>query len=358
VDYTITSERNDDYKNGVSTLDLVKIQKHLLGYELFDSPYQYIAADANNSQAVSALDILDLRKLILGLYTTLPNNDSWRFIDKKYVMPDPTNPWLFDEDIFISHWTGQSADNGFIAVKIGDVNNTVKANAQQILTRNDETVMNVKADVKEEARSGEIVEMKLTFPEIVNGFQWTMETDGLEYVGVYSGDIQITDNNVGLLEKDITTISWNGDVLSDGTIKQEMSFILRWKVIVPGKINNRIRVTGLVTAAECYTADGEIHQVKLAYTNSEDSNEFALYQNKPNPWNGQTTIGFDLPVDGSGRLTLFDATGKTIMIVEGNYKAGYNSVMLTSKDLPIPGVIYYRLESGEYSAIKKMVLIR
>jgi hypothetical protein len=46
------------------------------------------------------------------------------------------------------------------------------------------------------------------------------------------------------------------------------------------------------------------------------------------------------------------------MIVEGEYKAGYNSITLTSKDLPIPGVIYYRLESGGYSAIKKMVLIR
>ena len=185
-----------------------------------------------------------------------------------------------------------------------------------------------------------------------------METDGLEYVGVFSGDIQISDNNVGVLEKDITTISWNGDVLSDGSMKQEMSFTLRWKVIIPGKITNRIRCTSLMTPAECYTADGEIHPVKFAYTNAEDSNEFALYQNKPNPWNGQTTIGFDLPVDASGRLTLFDATGKTIMIVEGEYKAGYNSITLTSKDLPIPGVIYYRLESGGYSAIKKMVLIR
>jgi hypothetical protein len=52
---------------------------------------------------------------------------------------------VIDEDLFILHWTGESADNGFIAVKIGDVNNTVKANAQQILPRNETSVMSGKS---------------------------------------------------------------------------------------------------------------------------------------------------------------------------------------------------------------------
>jgi hypothetical protein len=53
-------------------LDLVKIQNTLLGIEPFTSPYDLIAADANNSQTVSAIDLVELRKLILGLYTELP----------------------------------------------------------------------------------------------------------------------------------------------------------------------------------------------------------------------------------------------------------------------------------------------
>jgi hypothetical protein len=70
--YEIKAERNDQHKNGVSTLDLVKIQKHLLGIEPFTSPYDLIAADADNHQNVSAIDLIELRKLILGIYTTLP----------------------------------------------------------------------------------------------------------------------------------------------------------------------------------------------------------------------------------------------------------------------------------------------
>jgi len=137
-----------------------------------------------------------------------------------------------------------------------------------------------------------------------------------------------------------------------------MSIIIRWKVITPGSTGHRIRLTSLVTPAESYTPDDEILQVKLVYPDNETSSEFALYQNKPNPWNGQTTIGFDIPADARVRLTMYDATGKVLKVVEGDYKSGYNSITLTSLDLPNPGVIYYRLESGEYSANKKMVLIR
>jgi hypothetical protein len=156
LDYTIQPERNDDYKNGVSTLDLVKIQKHLLGQEPFTSPYQYIAADANNSHNISALDLIDLRKLILGITTVLPNNDSWRFMDKNFVMADPTNPWLFDENLFIQHWQGQSSHNDFMAIKIGDVNHSVKANALQVEPRDGRRLLSIKAESKR-GQPGDII---------------------------------------------------------------------------------------------------------------------------------------------------------------------------------------------------------
>ena len=98
-EFTVNAERNDAHKNGVSTLDLVKIQKHLLGIELMNSPYDLIAADANNSQNVSAIDLVELRKLILGIYTELPANKSWRFVDKSFQFADATSPWPFSESI-------------------------------------------------------------------------------------------------------------------------------------------------------------------------------------------------------------------------------------------------------------------
>jgi hypothetical protein len=102
AEFTVNADRNDAHRNGVSTLDLVKIQKHLLGIETINNPYDLIAADANNSQNVSAIDLVELRKLILGIYTELPANKSWRFVDEGYQFADATNPWPFEESIHMN----------------------------------------------------------------------------------------------------------------------------------------------------------------------------------------------------------------------------------------------------------------
>ena len=116
--YTITPARNDNHKNGVSTLDLVRIQKHLLGIEVFTSPYQFIAADANNNQQVSAIDMIEIRKLVLGIYPTFPQNQSWRFVDVGTGIT-LENPWQHSEIIQITDLASDSMMyNDFVAVKV------------------------------------------------------------------------------------------------------------------------------------------------------------------------------------------------------------------------------------------------
>jgi hypothetical protein len=85
--------------------------------------------------------------------------------------------------------------------------------------------------------------------------------------------------------------------------------------------------------------------------------EFALYQNVPNPFESKTIIRFDLPEAGAGTLTLFDQTGKVVKEVNGDYSAGTNQIELRRSDVNGSGMLYYRLESGDYSAAKKMVII-
>jgi len=77
-----------NYLNGVTTLDLVLIQQHVLGISALDSPFKIIAADINSDERVTAIDLVELRKLILGVYTELPQNDSWRFVDATQTFAD------------------------------------------------------------------------------------------------------------------------------------------------------------------------------------------------------------------------------------------------------------------------------
>lgn len=358
LDYSIKAGRNDDHRNGVSTLDLVRIQKHLLGKEPFISPLQYIAADANNSSSVSAIDLIEIRKLVLGLYNEFPLNKSWRFVKKGSPMADG-HPWPFEESISIDDLTdGMGSGLDFTGIKIGDVNNTVKANAMQILPREARRVVSINTVVQGDINTDNIIEVKLTFPEMISGFQWTFETRDLEFVGIKSSDIRIDESNVGLLQDGLMTMSWNGEPIGENPLKNQLSFVIQFRVLQTGLIQNMMRMTSQVTEAEAYTMEGDIVDIKMSFDNAGLAPEFALYQNRPNPWNGQTLIGFDLPFNGEATLSVFDITGKLVKTITREYKSGYNTVMLKSGELPGPGILYYRLESGEFSATRKMMIIQ
>ena len=133
-----------------------------------------------------------------------------------------------------------------------------------------------------------------------------------------------------------------------------MSVNLQFVVTQSGKFADMISLTNKVAATEAYTFADEILDVRFETGNANEV-EFALYQNEPNPWNSSTMIGFDLPDEGEVKLTLVDMTGKTIKVIEGYYKAGRQSIELLKKDVPGNGILYYRLDSGNYSATKKMI---
>ncbi len=118
---------NSDPLNGVSTFDLVLINKHILGLDSLNSPYKLIAADANNSRSITTFDIVTLRKLILGLDQTFPNSNSWRFIPNDFTFPNPNNPFstIFPEvanPSLPAQPPAQPIAVHFTGLKVGDVN--------------------------------------------------------------------------------------------------------------------------------------------------------------------------------------------------------------------------------------------
>jgi hypothetical protein len=78
--YTLAPKYDKNWLEGLTTQDIVKIQRHILGIEPFDHPYKWIAADMDKNGRITAADIVWLRKLILGKADAVPVNESWRFI--------------------------------------------------------------------------------------------------------------------------------------------------------------------------------------------------------------------------------------------------------------------------------------
>ncbi len=352
----LTAERDDQPRNGVSTLDLVRIQKHLLGIEPLTSPYDLIAADANNSQSVSAIDLVELRKLILGIYSKLPNNKSWRFVDKNFQFTNPNHPWPFDEVIDITNMTDNEDHEDFIAVKVGDVNNTVQANAQQVRPRNGNGILHFVADDRM-LSEGEMVDFAVRSSDFtsIEGYQFTLTAQGLEFRGIESGIVDMSDENIGVFG-DTLTASWH-KVGGVSATSNDVLFTLHFQAKNGGRLSEMMNLNSKETPAEAYNTSDDIKDLKLLFRGSENKVEFALYQNEPNPFKGNTVIGYDVPQSGPVTLTVFDVTGKILVVKNQDAINGYNTITVSDKDLPAAGVMYYRLDAGEYSATKKMVLI-
>jgi hypothetical protein len=85
---------------------------------------------------------------------------------------------------------------------------------------------------------------------------------------------------------------------------------------------------------------------------------FQLQQNYPNPFNPSTTINYSLPKSGYVKLTVYNAIGIKVATIVNEYKqAGNYSVQFNAANLA-SGIYLYRLESGNYSAAKKLILVK
>ena len=86
--------------------------------------------------------------------------------------------------------------------------------------------------------------------------------------------------------------------------------------------------------------------------------EYKLLQNYPNPFNPSTTISFRLPQRNYIRLELIDMLGKVVMnIAEGDFDAGTHNVKLNVPHLS-SGVYFYKLNAGQFSQVKKLILMK
>jgi hypothetical protein len=87
-------------------------------------------------------------------------------------------------------------------------------------------------------------------------------------------------------------------------------------------------------------------------------NTFRLQQNYPNPFNPNTVISYSLPSASNVKLIVYNTLGQTVKVLENGFKnAGNYSIQLNGSNLA-SGIYLYRLESENYSAVKKFILMK
>jgi uncharacterized protein YrzB (UPF0473 family) len=369
-DYTVTPSLDTDPVNGVTTLDLAIVQRHILNIQNIDSPYKLIAADANNSGSITTLDLLAIRKVILQITPNFTNNTSWRFVDAAYEFPNPLNPFetAFPEYYFSGNLDTNDMQGNFVAIKIGDVNQTAIVNSLQAADDRTEEVMTVTTK-DQKVKIGELVSLDISSQTLkaMLGYQFTLnfDIDALDFVNMQPGTLGSTDNfGLTLLDEGAITTSWDyvsAGQSNDALTKSTVLFRVVFRAKADGMLSDWIHLNSRFTLAESYTAAGTPQGVELVFTapngTTVASESFELYQNLPNPFRETTTIGFHFQEATTATLTILDVTGKTLKTITADYDKGYHQIDISKSDLSHIGVLYYRLDTPSQTATKKMLLM-
>ena len=361
-EYTIRPQRPGDWLNGVSTIDIVLISRHILGVAPLNSPYKLIAADANGSGTVTTLDIVLLRKLILGITSELPNVPSWRFVDANYAFPTPSNPWQenFPQVINLGNLTNDMINEDFIAIKTGDINGSAQYNFQQAESRNTRQPFVIQASDKS-LEPGDICHLTLRAPGIdgLEGLQGTLQFDasGLELIGIENGILE--EENLGSKEllDGLLTFSWDAS-REVGAPESEVLITLVFRASDKVDMREAFALHSGITKAEAYDETDQVLPLSLVFIpDAATDSRIELYQNRPNPFRDETTIGFNLPSASQVRLVVSDLSGKTVWELNGYYDAGKHEVEFQAERQLAAGVLLYRIEALGKMATGKMVRI-
>ena len=104
------------------------------------------------------------------------------------------------------------------------------------------------------------------------------------------------------------------------------------------------------------TTNGGVTFIRGTPNNIPD--EYALYQNYPNPFNPSTNIRFDIPTSNHVKIIIYNTLGKEVVTLVneklsvGSYEVDWNANNYSS------GIYFYKLIATDFSAIKKMVLLK
>ncbi|MEP7195132.1 MAG: SdrD B-like domain-containing protein [Saprospiraceae bacterium] len=360
--YTVKPELDIDYLDGVSTYDIVLIQQHILGKKSFVNPYQYIAADVNNSKSVTSADISDIRKLILGTTENFRNNKSWRFVKADYIFANPTAP-------LTEKWPETGVipvlqDNTFVSfkgIKIGDVDDSQKFSNfdGNIKSRSNETAELIVSELSLKQGTEQMLTVSLKDCDSFIGAQAALFVDPsiAEIMDVKFDDFSnITEEALGLsqLNEGIIKISW---------ARTQKSSDFKLNITLKSKQNinaiNAINLSQKYMVAEAYSVDYKVLNLELRSESQKlnKGKELVLYQNIPNPFSLSTKIPFEINSDSDISLEIYDINSRIVYQKKAYFKKGYHEIEINKSNLQKGGLYYYQIHTATEHINKRMLMI-
>lgn len=358
--YTISASKSTDQplQEVVTTSDIIRARLHLLGKERLTSPYQVIAADVNASNSVTALDLVEMQKIVLGINESFSSGLDW------LILPDgqnlSENPFSYQSSIDLI-LTDQDLNQNFTGVKVGDLDDSWSSD-NNVRKSGDLFKLSLQAVNMPE----DIIEIPVIISEtvLIRGYQFTINWDAgeLAYYGHEDGFLKGLFNDRFISEGALTTL-WddtNGEPLEMKA--GEILFTLKFRPLHKSATSD-VGISSSITQAMALNDQMDIMSISATSARIDMekmlNGNLELSQNVPNPFDYSTQIDFRIVKQGLVRFTIVNTLGEIVYIHEQNYDSGKHRIVWNRDQSlkPVtPGVYLYRLESNGENVVRKMLV--
>ena len=361
---TIRLYKNNDLDkaNGVTTLDIALTQAHILQKNLLNSPFKIIAADVNGDSKVTALDIVYMKRLVLGIDTTFTNSTTkqtrlWAFVDSTYKFPDTTNPFPIKDSISYTGLNANQTNQTFIGCKLGDVNWDWNPAIPRPMVNNINAVELSYNPVNANNEKIIRIPIKVNNFRDMQGIQYTINFNPavLKWVGVNNNvlNFEMGTNHSAVGKVSFLWVDAKNEVktLDDGSVLFDLVFEKSADCI-----NEQLDLDGSITAVVAYDKDYQSHNVifKPSVINSVDTKDNWIVA--PNPTkDGVIKVQMNLKNSKTVVFRLSDNTGRILLVKKIEVVKGTNNITLKEGNIP-EGTYYLQAMGVECEDVKKIIV--
>jgi hypothetical protein len=367
---TITPSKNNDsvIANGVTTLDVLMVQRYVLHTYVFSTPYMIIAADVNSSGTITTVDVALIRALILNRITTFPSNKLWAFVPADYTFNNPQNPFPFPSTLTYANAVQQNGQN-FIGMKLGDVNDSWNPNIRSVNSLADTVQFSIPSVVACND-SNVWVPVKANNFQRIGGFQFTMQWDltKLQFNTIDSvgGALNMQGDYNGSDTSGSLTIAWTSPNGTSSNVPDDSTlFYVGYKVIGAAGDTALISIDSAITPIE--VDDSDLNVLNYTLLNGKAINATCITSVDeimvgdirlavaPNPFTGYTNLFFDLPGSENVQIKVYNDLGQTVQTRQAIFNAGKNEVEIGAQLLS--GIYLVSFRAGDYTRNIRIVSV-
>lgn len=348
--------------DGLTTADILAIAGHLVGSKPLHVMESILAADVNQSKAISIADLISLRKSILhqiggfkaGYWRMMPD-DLTAEIDSIDGMP--TGFW--DGYYHLENIQSSLLDLNFKAVKAGDVDMSSSLTGGTPPTQF--RFMNIDMS-NEPIRSGNKIRLPIRLSDLdpISGFQMALgyDPEQVRFEGLQRGALDnLGPEHVASADPGIIRFSWD-NILFPVELSDDPLFTLTFTALQDVQNQDWLWLAEAGYPAESYDSDDKAQKLILRWSEPGESPEplvDALFDPEPNPFRDRTWIPVDLAADGPIELSIIHSNGNVLTHQRQFLPAGHHRLEITDQSLPGAGIYYCKLKTPRGIYYRSMV---